>query len=139
MSVSAAYEQRTFPPAFTGTGTVPNFASTFNAALEAYKRKTKKNLAQHPLLPDLQSCDSPEAILALLRVRISLFGQSQNGDDRDRLANWVTPTVNVLYSFPTTLGTDVKLVNIGCFPMRNFGSNICFSGILTSKHDHCGH
>ncbi|KAF8498196.1 hypothetical protein F5888DRAFT_229711 [Russula emetica] len=32
-----------------------NFVPIFNAALESYKRKTKKDLASHPLLSSLQS------------------------------------------------------------------------------------
>jgi len=44
-----------------------NFASIFNASLETYNRKTKQDLASHPLLPRLQSCDSPEAILTVRR------------------------------------------------------------------------
>ena len=90
-----------------------NFVSIFNVALETYKRKTKNDLASHPLLPSLQSCDSPEAILTVLREQIPAFSQSQNGDDR--LTKWVTPTVNVLYSFSATLGGSVGLVNIGTF------------------------
>jgi hypothetical protein len=95
-----------------------NFASIFNAALEDYKHKTKKDLASHPLLPNLQSCDSPEAILAVLRDQIPTFGQSQNGDDG--LTKWVTPTVNVLYSFSGTLGGVVGLVNIVLFSRGEF-------------------
>jgi hypothetical protein len=91
-----------------------NFASIFNAALEAYKRKTKIDLASHPLLPKLQSCATPEAILTILREQISASSQYQNGDDR--LTKWATPIVNVLYSFSTALGGDVGLVNIGIFP-----------------------
>ena len=87
-----------------------NFVSIFNAALETYERKTKKDLASHPLLPSFQSCDSPEAILTALREQIPAFGQSQNGDDG--LTKWVTPTVNVLYAFSATLGQGVGLVNI---------------------------
>ena len=90
-----------------------NFVSIFNVALETYKRKTKNDLASHPLLPSLQSCDSPEAILTVLREQIPAFSQSQNDDDR--LTKWVTPTVNVLYSFSATLGGGVGLVNIGTF------------------------
>ncbi|KAH9990328.1 hypothetical protein BJV77DRAFT_621137 [Russula vinacea] len=78
-----------------------NFVSIFNAALETYKRATKKDLASHPLLPSLQYCDSPEAILTALREQIPALSQSQNGDDR--LTKWVTPAVNVLYSFSATL------------------------------------
>ena len=88
-----------------------NFASIFNAALESYKRKTNKDLTEHPLLPSLQSCDSPEAILTVLREQIpAAFNQSQNGDDR--LTKWVSPTVNVLCAFSATVGQGVGLVRI---------------------------
>jgi hypothetical protein len=91
-----------------------NFASVFNAALETYKRKTKEDLASHPLLPSLQSCDSPGAILAVLRQQIPVFSQSQSGDDG--LTKWVTPTINVLYSFSATIGGGVGLVGIRMIP-----------------------
>ena len=87
-----------------------NFASIFNAALESYKHKTNNDLASHPFLPSLQPCNSPEAILAALRERIPAFSQSQNGDDG--LTKWVTPTVNVLYAFSSTVGQGVGLVSI---------------------------
>ena len=92
-----------------------NFVSIFNAALESYKRRTKKDLASHPLLPTLQSCDSAEAVLTVLRDQIPAFSESQNGDDG--LTKWVAPTVNVLYSFSATIGQGVGLVNI---PMSQF-------------------
>jgi hypothetical protein len=95
-----------------------NFASIFNAALEKYNRKTKKDLGSHPLLPSLQPCESPEAILAVLRDQIPAFGQSQNGDDE--LTKRVTPIVNVLYSFSETLGGVVGLVSIRSFPLEEF-------------------
>jgi hypothetical protein len=90
-----------------------NFTSIFNAALKSYKHKTKKDLTSHPLLPSLQSCDSPEAILTVLRGQVPAFNQSQNGDDR--LTKWVSPTVNVLYAFTATVGQGVGLVCIGIF------------------------
>ncbi|KAH9988880.1 hypothetical protein BJV77DRAFT_720936 [Russula vinacea] len=96
-----------------------NFVSIFNAALETYKRKTKKDLASHPLLPSLQSCDSPEAILAVLREHIPVFSQSKNGDNG--LTKWVAPTVNVLYAFSATIGGGIGLV----FPP----ANAIFAGI----------
>ena len=95
-----------------------NFVSIFNAALETYKLKTKKDLASHPLLPSLQSCDSPEAILAVLREHIPVFSQSQNDDEG--LTKWVAPTVNVLYAFSATIGGGVGLVSIGIFPREDF-------------------
>jgi hypothetical protein len=87
-----------------------NFMSIFDAALENYKRKTKNDLASHPLLPILQSCDSPDAVLTVLREQIPAFSQSQNDDEG--LTKWVTPTVNVLYAFSATLGQGVGLVSI---------------------------
>ena len=95
-----------------------NFVSIFNAALESYKRKTKKDLASHPLLPHLQSCDSPDAILTVLREQIPAFSQPQNSDDG--LTRWVAPTVNVLYSFSATLGNGVGPVNIRTFPPKEY-------------------
>jgi hypothetical protein len=114
-----------------------NFASMFNAALDKYKRNTKQDLANHPLLPRLQSCDSPDAILTVLREQTPEFSQSQNGDDP--LTKWVAPTVNVLYSFSATLGGAVGVVNISIFPYHIIQSktyfqaypqaNIIFTGI----------
>ena len=89
-----------------------NFETIFNAALDTYKRRTKKDLASHPLLPILQSCDSPEAIIAVLREQIPAFGQPRNSDDSDRLTKWVIPTVTFLCSFWNALGGSVGPVNI---------------------------
>jgi hypothetical protein len=100
------------------------FASIFNAALKSYNRKTKKDLTSHPLLPRLQSCDSPEAILTVLLEQIPASNQSQNGDDR--LIKWVSPIVNVLYAFSATVGQGVGLVCIGIFCMGNFRFNMYF-------------
>jgi hypothetical protein len=91
-----------------------NFASIFNAALETYKYKTKKDLVSHPLLPSLQSCLSPEAVLTVLREQIPAFSQSPNGD----VTKWVIPTVNVVYAFSDTLGQGVGPVNINVFPRK---------------------
>ena len=90
-----------------------NFLSIFDAALEEYKRTTKKDLTSHPLLPSLESCDSPEAILTVFREQILGFSESQNGDDG--LTKWVTPTVNVLYAFSDTIGQGIGLVSIKVF------------------------
>ena len=87
-----------------------NFVPIFNAALDSYKRKTKEDLASHPFLSSLQSCNSPEAVLTVLRDQIPAFNQSQNQDDS--LTKWVIPTVNVLYTFSGIIGQGVGLVNI---------------------------
>ena len=102
-----------------------NFDAIFNSALDAYKKRTKKDLTSHPLLPTLQACNNPDAVLAVLREQIPAFTQSQNADDR--LTKWLVPTVNVLYGFSGALGEGVSLVSIKTSPCcETFTSNILF-------------
>ena len=86
-----------------------NFQSVFNAALEAYEKATKKKLLAHPLAAQLQSCDSPAAILSVLK---NLVQQSDQSSSSDQIRNWLDPTVNVLYTFSATLGAGVGLVTL---------------------------
>jgi hypothetical protein len=87
-----------------------NFQPIFNNALKVYERRTKKDLLAHPLAAQLQACDTPSSILAVLQQQVQEFDRSQSGDDR--LTNWLDPTVNVLYSLSAsaTLGEGVGLV-----------------------------
>jgi len=97
-----------------------NFLPIFNATLESYKRKTKRDLASHPLLPSIQSCDSPEAVLTVFREQFPAFSRSQNNNDDRNATKWVTPTVNVLYSLSQTTGLGVGLVSIGILCREEF-------------------
>ena len=85
-----------------------NFETIIAAALEEYKRKTKKDIASHPLAAELKSCDSPSAILAILRAQAQTFDKSQSTDER--LTKWLDPTVNVLYAFSAVVGDVAGLV-----------------------------
>lgn len=87
-----------------------NYRLIFDNALSAYKKETGKDLTSDPLLLRLRSCNSPDAVLALLREHIPGFDQP--GSSGDRLSNWLNPTVNVLYSFSSTIGGAVGLVSI---------------------------
>jgi fungal STAND N-terminal Goodbye domain len=87
-----------------------NFDSIFNSALQAYKRKTGNDITSHPLANELQSCDSPDAILTVLRRQIPSFDQSQS--DHEGFTKYLMPTVNVLYTFSAVLGEGVGLVGI---------------------------
>jgi hypothetical protein len=86
-----------------------NFQSVINAALDAYEKKTKTKLHTHPLAAQLQSCDSPDAVLSILQDLIQQFDQRRSSDQR--LSNWLNPTVNVLYAFSAALGQGVGLVS----------------------------
>ncbi|KAH8982015.1 hypothetical protein EDB86DRAFT_387590 [Lactarius hatsudake] len=93
-------------PSSTSTSST-NFGTIFGAALEGYNKQTKKDIISHPLAVQLQSCDSPSAILAVLRAQVQAFDQSQVANEK--LTKWLDPTVNVLYAFSATLGEGVGL------------------------------
>jgi hypothetical protein len=86
-----------------------NFQSVLNAALESYEKKTENKLLAHPLAAQLQSCNSPTAIVSILQDLIQQFDRRRRSDQR--LTNWLKPTVNVLYAFSSTLGQGVGLVS----------------------------
>jgi hypothetical protein len=92
----------------------PSSSSSFNSiiynALEAYQKRTKKNLLSHPLAEQLQTCNSPGAILHVLQQQVQEINQSESGDEM--LTKWLDPTVKVLYAFTEALGEGVGLV---CF------------------------
>ncbi|KAN0141970.1 hypothetical protein V8E53_000432, partial [Lactarius tabidus] len=92
-----------------------NFETIFAVALKEYTKRTKRDIASHSLAAELQSCDSPDAILAMLQK----FGKSTSTNEK--WMKWVDPTVNVLYAFSVTLGSGVGLV----FPP----ANAIFTGI----------
>ena len=92
------------------TSSSSNYQSIFDNALEAYKKKTKKDLRSHPLLTKLETCNSPGAVLTLLREQIPALDQSRSVDDK--LTKWLNLTVNVLYTFSGAIGGGIGLVNI---------------------------
>ena len=87
-----------------------NFNLIFEKALKEYKKKTKQPLTTHPLATQLDKCDSPAAILAILQDQVDQFNQSQSRDER--LQRWLSPTINVLLAFTETLGAGISMVNI---------------------------
>jgi hypothetical protein len=87
-----------------------NYQSIFDNAIEAYKKKTKKDLRSHPLLDKLQNCHSPDAILSILYEQIPGFDQSRDTDAK--LTKWLNPTVNVLCTFSGVIGGGIGLVSL---------------------------
>jgi hypothetical protein len=84
-----------------------NYQAIFDSALEAYRSKTGKDLTSDPLLRSIENCNSPDAVLAILRAQILKPGQSSH----NRLTTWLDPTVNVLNAFSETIGGLVGLVS----------------------------
>jgi hypothetical protein len=96
------------PMAFSSSSSSSNFQLIINNALDAYKKRTKNDLLAHPLAVKLQSCNTPNAILAVLQQQIGEVDQSRSSDDR--WTRWLDPTVNVLFALSETLGEGVGLV-----------------------------
>ena len=85
-----------------------NFQLIFNNALKTYERRTKNNLFAHPLAAQLQACDSPSSIFAVLQEQVQELDQARSGDER--WTKWIDPTVNVLFAFSATIGAGVGMV-----------------------------
>ena len=84
------------------------FQLIINNALDTYRNRTKKDLLTHPLATRLQACDTPAAILTILREQLHGLDQSQS--NAERWSKWLDPTVNVLFAFSATIGAGVGLV-----------------------------
>ena len=87
-----------------------NFQPIFNNALKVYEKRTKKDLLAHPLAAELQNCNSPTKILAVLHRQVQGLDQSLSGEDR--WTKWLDPTVNVLYMLSETLSKGLSLVSL---------------------------
>ncbi|KAF8258310.1 hypothetical protein EI94DRAFT_1835096 [Lactarius quietus] len=90
------------------TASSSNFNVIFDNALKEYKKKTKQKLTAHPFAAQLDKCDSPAAILAILQDQVDQFNEAQSSDER--LQRWLVPTINVLQAFSETLGEGISLV-----------------------------
>jgi hypothetical protein len=122
------------PSASTSTSS-SSFQSIFNAALKVYEKKTKKDLLAHPLVAQLQACNSPGDILAILQGQVNEFDQSRSAGES--LTQWLNPTINVLYTFSATLGAGVGLVRTFMSPCPVLIAH--FTGILARSSDLLGY
>ena len=101
-----------------------NLDAIFNTALRTYKNKTGKDITSHPLATELQSCDSPDTILAVLRRQMPNADQSQKADET--FEKCLIPTVNVLYTLSGTLGAVAGLVIITTSSILRICAQTCF-------------
>ena len=94
----------------TADPSASNFAAIFDAASREYKSLTKKDLATHPLAAAIEGYNTPDSILNVFRKQASAFDKFCNGDDK--LMEWLTPIVNILFTFSETLGEGTSLVSL---------------------------
>jgi hypothetical protein len=93
----------------TGQTAVPssNFKSMLDTALAEYKKKTGNDLLALWLASELQTCESVDSVLDVLRGQAKAFERS---DDDQKLIKWIDPLVHVLFTFSDALGDGVSLV-----------------------------
>jgi hypothetical protein len=108
------------------------FRSIFYAASKEYKKKTGKDLLTHPLAAELDNCDSPDTVLALLQKQADALEDS--GKSHQTLMKWLNSTVHVLYMISVTLGEGIDLVSIDkqVFLM-SLSMNSLFAAVISSK------
>jgi hypothetical protein len=105
MPSSSGYPQLTFQK--TADPSL-NFKSMFDAALIEYKDKTGEDLQAIWLVSELQTCESVDSVLDILRDQANALERS--GDQN--LMKWIGPLVHVLHTFSDALGDGVGLVCI---------------------------
>ena len=102
------FMSHTHPTASSSRNQSSSFQLIINNALDTYKKRTKNDLLAHPLVTELQYCNSSSTIIAVLHQQLQGLDQSRRSDER--WTRWLDPTVNVLYTLSGTLGEGVGLV-----------------------------
>ena len=100
----------THPTAASSSSSSSHFQIIIDTALDTYKTRTRNDLRAHPLAAQIQACDSPTAIIAVLQQQVQDLDRSRSADER--WTKWLDPTVNTLYTFSDIIGAGVSLV---CF------------------------
>jgi hypothetical protein len=96
--------------AASGSISIDNFTSVFNAASIEFQRVTGKRLDTHPFAAQLDSCDGPRAVSDLLRTQVQAFSKFCEGNKK--LNALLDPTVYILFTFLGTLGEVSGLVSL---------------------------
>ena len=102
-----------------------NFAQIFRGACDEYKKLTGHDLNTHPFATELESCNSPDLILDVLRRQAETFIKRHK--NHEKLLSFLNPIVNVLFMFSATIGEGVGLVRISSIPSASLWLNIISS------------
>jgi hypothetical protein len=87
-----------------------NFTAIFGAATNEYKTLTGQDLASHPFAAAFENSNSPNSVLDVFQKQAQVFDKFRKGDNK--LMTWLTPIVNILFTFSGTLGEGIGLVSI---------------------------
>ena len=111
---------------------ISNFTAICDTASNEYKALTKQDLATHPFAAALQGCGSPDSVLNVFRDQARAFAKVCDGDGK--LMEWLTPIVNILFTFSESLGEGVGLVSPLSFYMSRCYTTVSV-GIFACKDD----
>ena len=88
----------------------PKLHAIFEASLKEYEKRTEISLLTHPLMAQLQDCNSPADILVVLRSQVAQSKQTTSSEDK--LMKWLDPIINVLSASSHVINACVGLVNL---------------------------
>jgi hypothetical protein len=100
--------------------TFSNFQPIFKAALAEYFKKTGKDLRNHPLASEIESCDSAESMLAIFRKQASAFDDFRNGDPK--LIKCLRLFVNNLYAITSSRALSAVVSGVSPVSYADFTS-----------------
>ena len=89
----------------------PKLHATFEASLKEYEKKTEISLLTHPLMVQLQDCNSPAEILVVLRSQVPQPDSEQTTSADENLVKWLDPIVRVLSAYSPAISACVGLVS----------------------------
>jgi hypothetical protein len=92
------------PSTRSTTYSFSDFKRLFNDVLVTYTNKTGKDLLADPLASNINRCDSPDAILAVLIEALAL---DELRSDGFKMSRWLQFVVRGLYALPTGLALGV--------------------------------
>jgi len=95
----------------------PNFPSVqfpeiFEAALDEYTKKTKKDIKSDPLFAKLQDCNSSEEVLKVLEEQALDFEEYRKGDWKVQFMGQLEPIVEILSRLSTEDNLKEGIVSV---------------------------
>ncbi len=106
--------------------------SIFEAASTEYKALTGQDLGTHPFAFAIDSHNTPDSVLDVFRKQAQAFDKFRKANDK--LMAWLTPIVNILFTFSATLGEGIGLVSFRFVYITRY-LNVDFSALLSSEND----
>jgi hypothetical protein len=100
------------------TSTSTNFEALFEAALAKFTKCTGTDLRNHPIATLIDTCTSPDAILAIFQEQSLAFHEFKNGDPL--LIGRLEPIVDALHAISTNAALRNGASFVRSRPLRGF-------------------